>query len=194
MSLVVADGNGCTDTVRKTGFINIHKPEANFTMPTRVCVGALVAFVNTSLPSPTAATWDFGDGNGSSIISPFHTYGVAGTYKVTLITGYNGCTDTISKTIIIDPAPNVNFKKTPDTLCPAPQTVQFSPISTSLTSLLWNFGDPPATSTATNPFHTYNQNGKYTVKLIATDGNGCTDSLTKVNFVELYPLEARISK
>ena len=56
-----------------------------------------------------------------------------------------------------------------------PLTVQFTNTSAGdYTSSQWDFGDG-ATSTETNPMHTYQQAGKYTVKLTVGDG---TDSNT----------------
>jgi PKD repeat protein len=43
-----------------------------------------VQFTDTSTGSPTSWSWDFGDGQSSSIQNPRHTYMTAGTYTVTL--------------------------------------------------------------------------------------------------------------
>jgi gliding motility-associated-like protein len=47
-----------------------------------------------------------------------------------------------------------------------------------VTSWQWYFGDG-ATATTQNTSHSYTTAGTYTVKLIITDNNGCTDSITK---------------
>lgn len=191
VSLTVTDANGCQGTRNKNGYIKIHDPIANFTAPVTACVGSPVAFLNTSTPTPTSSTWTFGDGNGSGNTNPVHTYSSAGTYTVKLIIGIaGGCADTITKQIVVHPKPNMDFYKVPDTLCPAPQSVQFFPVNNNLTSLTWDFGDGSAVSTATSPNHLYTQNGKYTVTLIAGDNNGCADTLVKTFFVQLYELHA----
>ena len=46
----------------------------------------------------------------------------------------------------------------------------------------WAFGDS-TTSTAQHPIHVYQQAGVYTVSLSATNGNGCSTSLTLANKV-----------
>ncbi len=43
-----------------------------------------VAFFDQSTASPTAWSWDFGDGQGSSQQDPTHTYGQGGVYSVSL--------------------------------------------------------------------------------------------------------------
>lgn len=190
VGLTVTDANGCQGTSVINNYINIHDPVAGFSAPTSACVGAPVTFTNTSSPNPTGSNWDFGDNTGSVNNSPIHRYNTAGTYTVRYIMDMNGCADTISKQIVIHAKPNVDFTKNPDPPCPAPETIQFNPTNTGLTSFIWDFGDGSATSNASNPNHTYMQNGKYTVTLIAGDGNGCSDTLTKNSFVELYELHA----
>ena len=47
----------------------------------------------------TSSTWDFGDGNLSSLVNPSHTYTSSGIFTVTLITKECGIYDT-AKTVI----------------------------------------------------------------------------------------------
>jgi PKD repeat protein len=51
----------------------------------------------------------------------------------------------------------------------APLTVQFINLATNADTYYWDFGDFN-TSTLANPFHTYTNEGKYTVILTASDG------------------------
>jgi PKD repeat protein len=44
-----------------------------------------VSFSDASTGSITSWTWDFGDGNGSTLQNPGHTYAAAGTYTVALV-------------------------------------------------------------------------------------------------------------
>ncbi len=198
VKLVVTGNNGCKDSLTKSDFIKFHKPTANFTMASQACVNTSVSFTNTSTPTPSSSVWYFGDpaNTTATATSPSFTYTTPGTYTVKLVSTTSGCSDTMAKTITILPGPTFDFYKVPDTLCPAPQTVQFFPTSSTstLVSYAWDLGDGPSSqSTATTPTHTYTQNGTYTVRLVATDNFGCFDTLIKPLFVKLYDLEARIS-
>lgn len=67
---------------------------------------------------------------------------------------------------------------------------QFTDQSTNATSWNWDFGDG-GNSSLVNPSHTYNQNGTYSVTLIATDG--CTsDTSTQTLTVQLVGIEDEI--
>jgi gliding motility-associated-like protein len=48
--------------------------------------------------------WDFGDGSTSDVLSPSHFYS-PGTYNVTLVAGFGGCTDSTTKVLtVINPS------------------------------------------------------------------------------------------
>jgi gliding motility-associated-like protein len=99
------------------------------------CVSDIDSIIITPLPAPTAGFdtvssgrfhekytftdnstggsswyWMFGDGTTSIVQNPFHVY-TAGTYTVTqIVTATSGCTDTITKIIVVHPdilIPNV---------------------------------------------------------------------------------------
>ena len=66
-----------------------------------------------------------------------------------------------------------------------PLTVQFTDLSTNVTSLYWDFGDG-FNSTEQNPIHTYSIAGNYTVNLTAINGNGKVSKLATIT-VEAVP-------
>ncbi|NCT66485.1 MAG: PKD domain-containing protein [Rhodanobacteraceae bacterium] len=156
-------------------------PTANFTFTTN---GLTAQFTDASSDSDgTIASWawTFGDGTTSTQQNPSHTYAAAGSYTVTLTaTDDGGATNTISKPVTVATSnvpPTANFGFTTTGL-----TANFTDGSTdsdgSIASRSWTFGDG-ATSTATNPSHTYAAAGTYSVTLTVTDNLGATDSITK---------------
>lgn len=70
---------------------NPDPPVAQFTAaPTNTCNG-IVQFTDGSLNAPTSWSWDFGDSQTSSTMSPLHTYSDPGVYTVSLtVTNANG--------------------------------------------------------------------------------------------------------
>jgi len=112
-----------------------------------------------------SATWDFGDGETSSSVSPSHTYTSGGDYTVTLtIAGEKGTKPAVISKIITVLSPNPTAKIT---FVVDGQTVAFTGTTTYATSVVWDFGDGE-TSTEENPTHTYVASGSYTVTLTAT--------------------------
>ena len=93
-----------TFSVTAVALVQVVKPLANFyIMSQDPMQGLPVQFENASL-NAWSYTWAFGDGNGSFLVNPIHTYTLPGSYEITLIaTNQEGCIDSISKCIEIAP-------------------------------------------------------------------------------------------
>ncbi|MEM6964472.1 MAG: PKD domain-containing protein [Bacteroidota bacterium] len=150
--------------------------------------GQTVNFTNSST-NANSYIWDFGDGNTSNQSDPTHTYATDGTYIVTL-TASNPCGSVVAtESITISTQPSAGFGANVTTGC-APFTVQFSDQSSAnTTSWNWSFpGGNPTTSTDQNPTVTYNNEGSYTVTLVASNGSGSsTSSITDFILVDDVP-------
>jgi|GEM_PF-895686 len=79
--------------------------------------------------------------------------------------------------------PIANFSYSDSVFCNVPANVDFSNNSYYSNSYYWDFGDG-ATSSATNPTHTYNSFGTYTVKLVAIGPLGM-DSIIKQQIISI---------
>jgi len=149
-------------------------PTAGFTAsPTTGVVPLSVTFTDTTTGAPTSWSWDFGDGSGSTVQNPTHTYSVAGTYVAKLTAGNAFGSSTATRTISAMPPtpPAADFSATP-TSGQAPLAVSFVDTSTgSPTSWSWNFGDGTG-STLQSPTHTFSAAGDYSVTLTATNAYG----------------------
>jgi PKD repeat protein len=90
-----------------------------------------------------------------------------------------GCAGTVSTTVTPGPRPTANFRILDSTFLQAPFSIRFQNRSSNVTAVKWLFGDGDS-STALNPTHIYNQEGVYTVTLIAFKPGGCSDTLNRV--------------
>jgi gliding motility-associated-like protein len=93
-----------TFSVTAVALVQVVKPLANFyIMSQDPMQGLPVQFENASY-NAWSYTWAFGDGDGSFLVNPIHTYTQPGSYEITLIaTNQEGCIDSISKWIEIAP-------------------------------------------------------------------------------------------
>ncbi|MBN9482918.1 MAG: hypothetical protein BGO70_08575 [Bacteroidetes bacterium 43-93] len=166
-------------------------PVANFSANvTTGCSPIVTNFTDLSTNSPTSWYWDLGNGTTSTLQNPSTTYFTAGTYAVKLVVTNASGRDSVTKTnyITVAPTPIVSFTADSTPSCTLPRTVTFSntssPGGSGTTTYLWDFGDG-TTSTAQNPSKTYTTGGNYTITLLVTNGNGCSQSLTKINYIKV---------
>ena len=149
------------------------------------CVNGPITFTDFSAVDPVSSTWKFGDGTELTLPgnanTAVHTYTAAGTYTVTLVSEYPGCTDSVSASVTVDAYPVAAFAFTQPSGCGG-IPVSFQNLSVGATTYLWNFGDTASgsadTSTSAHPQHTFSPTGTgqetFTVTLTAISANGCT--------------------
>ena len=192
VQLVVTNSTGCTDTFTNPNPIIIGTVNADFMVPPNTCVGTALSIINTSAPTPVSAAWSFGDGTTSTVLNPVKTYTTAGTYNITLVSDFGGCQVTQVHPITVFAKPLTVFVGAPRTACSAPLTVNFTNNTLGTVTSEWLFGDG-GTSTNANPLHTYLATGNYTVTLITTNANGCSDTLIKTDYINIQPPVATIN-
>lgn len=113
----------------------------------------------------TSYAWDFGDGGTSTLPNPTHTYSAGGSYYVCLTVSSFCGSDVFCDTVTIS-CTLAGSAFTPNNF--GSGTFMFDNTTTGALSCFWDFGDG-ATSTLTDPFHTYSTAGTYTVCLISSD-------------------------
>ena len=108
---LTATGGGGSNSVTKTvNIIAVTPPTANFSFSgDNKEAPDTVTFVNTSA-NATSYSWDFGDGNNSTVANPQHTYSSAGTFTVTLTATGTGGNATKSSTVTILNPTQLKFK------------------------------------------------------------------------------------
>lgn len=193
VQLNVWDVNGCKDSLKRVNYVTVYGTNVAFTgTPLTGCVPLSVHFTdNTSSPTSNAVAWhwDFGDGTANSTSNahnPTHVYLSPGSFTVTLIvTDNHGCMDTLIIPNYVTPLqPIADFAAVDSTVCLGTQACFFNYSSGNGPMVyLWNFGDATTSNSSGNPCHSYASTGTYSVSLLLTDVNGCTDTLTKNNYI-----------
>ena len=191
IGLQITDVNGCTDTKLRNGYITVTGPQAAFTASAdSSCVNSTITFTDATTPAGNISKWTFTFGDGSSktfTSAPFiHAFEDTGSYQVLLsVEDKEGCTDIASIAPIFISRTVAAFGADLTTVCPG-IPVQFTDSSAGHgLNYLWSFGDL-VTSDLQNPTHTYAAlDKKYTVKLKVTDASGCSDSLTRTDYIEV---------
>lgn len=177
VALTVTDVNGCTVKSKMENYIQAAKPAPRFVADTFSCPGYPVRFMNYTA-NATTFQWNFGDGESSTEKSPRHIYKNKGNYSVTLTAyGQGGCDSTLHlanhikiDTIPVDFAVHATPSPVPPFMCAMENKTNLACVK-----YIWDFGDGN-TESVTNPVHVYDVPGNFTVRLVASTRNGCSNA------------------
>ncbi len=187
VSLKAINGEGCALTLVKQAYINVNIATANFAYSVaNRCLPTRVNFQNNSDGNGRLVyKWQFGTGDTSSLQNTVYTYPSGGTYRAKLtVSNEFGCEDTFSTSITVANPVSATFTANTTASCKAPAAIQFTNQSLANNNYTWSFGDTTFSS-ASSPMHIFNDTGSFTVKLVVRNNNGCTDSLTKINYINI---------
>jgi PKD repeat protein len=173
----VTDTDGDVSSGTQTVIVVDSEPVTNFTyLPASPIEGNSIQFTDatTAYDGVVSWSWNFGDGNTSTLQNPTHTYYLQNTYIVTLTTtDADGSQTSMVKSVALgNNAPNVTVSVSPVSGT-EPLTVAIScsasggnaPLTYSVL-----YGDGQSTTSATST-HTYNQSGSYPVVCQVTDND-----------------------
>ncbi|GHM99510.1 hypothetical protein WSM22_10000 [Cytophagales bacterium WSM2-2] len=185
VSLTIGNDDGECTVPLKDGIV-FTTPSADFTAdPRNGCISETLLF-NQTTQYTKSVRWDFGNGQTSNSFSPNTSYTQTGTYPVTLwAKDYLGCEMKFTKPNFINitkPTADFAYDKTIKD-CP-PLVTSFTNKSSDASKWLWDFGDGQKAN-ALNPVNSFLYPGTYTVSLVATDVNGCTDQKIITNLIHV---------
>ncbi|MET0299225.1 MAG: PKD domain-containing protein, partial [Flavitalea sp.] len=191
VTLVVIDTNYCRDTVILNNYLQVIGPDVDFVPDARGnCLNTAVSFTDRTVSALPITKWsfEFGDGTNAEFArGPFtHKFQQTGVFSVKLtVTDSRGCSSSklIRDTLIIT-SPKAGFRA--DTIfCPG---VDLNMIDTSSGRSLtynWSFGDGTG-STSRYPLKNFPAGDRnYTIALKVTDEFGCSDSVSKTEYVKV---------
>lgn len=144
----------------------LYKPIINVSPGASICAGESTLL---SVRGASSYQWNNNATDSNILVSP-------STTTVYWVVGSNGTciSDTQKIVVTVLPTTKAVFTATPSAGS-TPLNVLFLNQSNYATNYLWNFGDGD-TSTLSNPSHTFNIKGNYTIQLIAYNPNGCNDT------------------
>lgn len=172
--------NGCSYDTTQISIVVFPSPVVDFSVDdANVCVNEGINFIPT-VQDVVSLTWDFGDGQNSSLSQPSHFYSGGGTYNVTL-TGIsdNLCSASITSPVVVYTQPQASFT-IPDIVGCSPFNACFSNTSSGSQFYEWDFGNGNFSNNQSPCFEYVNQSGApvlYTVRLISTSLQLCTDTM-----------------
>jgi len=196
--LHAVDTNGCAN---QNGTVYVQKvdpaPTLNFSWDIDpAAVTDNLRFTASGQGNVTSWHWDFGDGDTANIQNPTHSYSATGQYPVTLSIVVNGlCTNSLTKTVSIDPLPAPEFSVSPACLNDTTFFTNLSttPAGTIITSK-WYFGDGDSLIVNSpgnaGVKHIYRTQTTYQVRLLTINSVGYQRSVVKAVDVKLKPKAA----
>lgn len=196
---LVACNFGCCDTLTLFHYIHILPPIAVMQSSSDCASPLDYSFDGSTSIGATSYHWTFPGGtpatSTAAVVNNVH-WSVSGDYVV-LLSVYNsqtGCYDSVSKIIRVR---NVQANFTcPQSGCAA-LTVHFSNTSVDAVGYKWNIFNSAGSSIwqsfVANPVKVLSTPGVYSVRLIATDINGCKDTLYLPNYITVYGFVVSLS-
>jgi gliding motility-associated-like protein len=203
VKMIAYSSMGCSDTIIKPNGIRIIGPTPTFSMSDdKFCGSGSISFTNKSKNVPFYI-FDYGDGNSDTNKMSPHVYNYVNQgsdstiYNVVMLAkdGFCPAGITFRDTVVIYKPAAANFAADTTDGC-APLNVIFSDLSFTSVQRSWflNADAIPDDSLITAKFK-YTLPGIYSVKLKITNQYGCTDSITRVNYINTtVPPMAKFSR
>lgn len=176
-----------------TQLVVVHPiPTSDFNVAAGICAGQTSILSYTGTAGPGAQyNWDF---NGVQVVSgngqgPY-TLGdaVLGSFNISLQVTENNCVSPVTThPFVVLPSPVVDFTAAPLIGC-NPLPVQFTNNTTLQPGIQyqWSFGTGDS-SAVSDPLYTYLHAGSFSVTLYAENAFGCSDQLTRSNYINVTP-------
>ena len=192
--LTITNSNGCSKEENIQITIQGQSPSIQLNFPTQFCQNEAATFSESSIVQSGEAIgsrlWNFGNNTSSSLSSGTFSNSNVGTYNGTLtVTSEGGCQSSQTFNYSVRPKPLASFTSPP--LCDNVNglfTNTSSAPSSSITTSQWLVDDVLNAST-TNLNYAHPTTGNYNLKLIVTNGFGCSDTSSQIqSVINTYPV------
>jgi len=195
--LAILDSNGCPDTATQSVIV-YPTPIAAIVVDSALCQRDSILIGNASRIDSTAQIteyrWSLGDGTFSNDTTVLHAYSEPGPHTLLLTSlSTTGCMDTATRTVLVYPAPDVDFETEADVCLGDLVDLQYNSsirndiANDVIAGWIWNFGDSTSMNGGLTPAHLYNRADTFGVRLTVFSDKGCRDSLTLPQIVYQTP-------
>lgn len=190
VTLIASDGN-CTDTLKLPIIV---QPTLSLNWTWNVLTqcfknNSFNFFANGIYGAGANFNWIFTGANPSvsNQENPQNIHFLTpGIYKTVFSLSQYGCTKSRFQMVKVLPDPKTKIFLSDSIGC-APITIKFKSIADSLHPIqnYWNINNTAFTDTTIN--YTFNSSGLYSYNLIVKDTNNCTDTISKINYIQINP-------
>lgn len=182
VNLIISSDLNCADSIQVPVRV-VKDPSTNFTINNNSqCFSSNQFSFQISQPeSNTIYTWDFGDHSPLiNSINPTHSYLIADSFLVQVLSDNNGCADTSSTTIHIYNKPVIDITTNgAPVICSGDSIVLnaiYSAVNGSVTGIVWYKNNTIIPGVATNSISVTNA-GNYKAEIINSFGCNSADSI-----------------
>ena len=182
VGLTATSDFGCAKTLTKLVAIG-SSPLADFTVGPS-CLNKPTAFADISSGGVQSRIWQISS-SSFAVPNPTYTFTSPGNFAATLtVTGSDGCSNMVSKTITVPVAPSLAFATSNP--C-ADQAVGFSDVTSSPADPVigWNWNADGNSITGNPAEHIFPSSGVFNVKMTTTHASGCAYLLS--NNISIHP-------
>ena len=153
---------------------------------TEVLVGERVRFTSSALNNPTQHRWSFGDGSTADGVNSTHSWSEPGTFRVMLRVENEAGDDRSGVNItVVEPVdPPVASFNVSETVVATGEDVRFTDTSRNRpTRWRWEF-ENAGEATVQNPVRAWQNQGTFTVRLVAINEGGRSSTETQIRVVD----------
>lgn len=150
-----------------------------------ICSGQSLLLTSINTNTPTSFNWVVSPTVGVTIGSVNQTslgliFTYPGVYSTSLTASNLSGTFTATQNLTVSSTPRASFSASLITVG-FPNQLVLTNFSSNATSYTWVYSETPVTDNSTDATHSYTASGTYSVALIASNTNGCSDT-SRYNF------------
>ncbi len=183
---------GCTSTAYEETDIEIQaSPTPSFSFTGNCGTGSTITFNDESGSGGLTYLWDFGDSNTSTDQNTTHSYATENTYTVSFTqTSSNGCSAMVEMDVVVS---NASLASITSGAAEVNATTSFNGVDETVsgdvvTAWSWDFdNDDVEDANTQDADFVFTSAGDFTVSLMVTTSQGCTEEIEEVVTVTVAP-------